>query len=240
MTDILDTDVLFHIDAPDDATLEVLLRDFDDESIAEVEAFLGHFSDLDTDEVEDFLAHYGVKGMKWGVRKDRRRAPERLDPSVAKTKTTAKVIEDYNSMTGSQFWGKYGATKRTYAKRVEKHGDPYARAREKHKILTAGQTDNKVRRQIRDKAERKADKAFEKAAKNSETTRQAYNAAADHMNRVGVKKINGKAKYKGKDLNSNPTLKAEYDLEVQQAFTAEVGKVLQSAGTNASGTRQIS
>src|SRR5690606_40419444 len=26
-----------------------------------------------TDEIEVFLAHYGVKGMKWGVRKDRRR-----------------------------------------------------------------------------------------------------------------------------------------------------------------------
>lgn len=45
------------------------------------------------DEVDDFLAHYGVKGMKWGVRKDRGvpRAgrAKRSSGTVAKPKKSA-------------------------------------------------------------------------------------------------------------------------------------------------------
>ena len=73
-------------------------------------------------EIESFLAHYGVKGMKWGVRKA---APTKLSSSSARTSTTRKVIKDYNSMDDKEFRGKYAVSKKTYAKRVEKKGDPY-------------------------------------------------------------------------------------------------------------------
>ena len=72
--------------------------------------------------VADFLAHYGVKGMKWGVRKP---PPSKLDPSNARTKTTEKVIADYNSnMTNKQFFQKYATTRKTYAKRVGNTATP--------------------------------------------------------------------------------------------------------------------
>lgn len=40
-----------------------------------------------TDNADDFLAHYGVKGMKWGVRKDRKARASSSDPKTKKTKT---------------------------------------------------------------------------------------------------------------------------------------------------------
>lgn len=74
-------------------------------------------------EVGDDLKHYGKKGMKWGVRKAR---PDRLDASDSDTEVTKKAKADYNNLNDSQFMSKYATTKNTYAKRVEKHGDPYA------------------------------------------------------------------------------------------------------------------
>lgn len=67
------------------------------------------------------LKHYGVKGMKWGVRK---KYPDRLNYPTKSSSTTRKVIDDYNSMSDQQFRAKYQTSKKTYAKRVAKYGDP--------------------------------------------------------------------------------------------------------------------
>lgn len=67
------------------------------------------------------LYHFGVPGMRWGHRK----APATLTSTGKVSSTTKKVIDDYNSMNEQQFKNKYYTSKQTYAKRVEKYGDPY-------------------------------------------------------------------------------------------------------------------
>ena len=84
-----------------------------------VDSYLAHMGL----EVGDELKHYGKKGMKWGVRKKER--PTRLDAADSDTDVTKKVKADYNGLSDSQFKAKYATSKNTYAKRVEKHGDPY-------------------------------------------------------------------------------------------------------------------
>lgn len=76
--------------------------------------------------MESELMHYGVKGMKWGVRK--KRAPDHLDYPKKSSATTRKAIDDYNSMDDQTFMNKYSVSKKRYAKRVAKYGDPYMNA----------------------------------------------------------------------------------------------------------------
>ena len=74
-------------------------------------------------EVDDFLAHYGVKGMKWGVRKNR--APATLTTASNVSRQTKKAVADYNRMDDRQFKKTYSVSKTRYAKRVQKYVDPY-------------------------------------------------------------------------------------------------------------------
>lgn len=76
------------------------------------------------------LKHYGVKGMKWGVRKKYASTgftPDgRMRNLDTDTSVTRKVKRDYNNMSDRDFRRKYYTTKSAYAKRVAKYGDPYA------------------------------------------------------------------------------------------------------------------
>lgn len=64
-----------------------------------------------TDTAEDFLEHYGVKGMKWGVRRDRRLSRARRvargtaskkDKTIfALTDTSAKSIKKNDGLAGA-------------------------------------------------------------------------------------------------------------------------------------------
>ena len=70
---------------------------------------------------ETELIHHGVKGMKWGVRK----VPERLNHLPGDSSVTKRVKNEYNSLNDQQFKSKYRVSKKVYAKRVKKYGDPY-------------------------------------------------------------------------------------------------------------------
>lgn len=70
---------------------------------------------------ENELKHFGILGMKWGVR----RTPAQLRSNSSDSSVTKRVKADYNNMDDKTFAKKYQTTKATYAKRVEKYGDPY-------------------------------------------------------------------------------------------------------------------
>lgn len=52
-------------------------------------------------------------------------APVKLVAKAGVSSVTKKAIDDHNSLTEPQFQAKYAVSKKTYAKRVEKYGDPY-------------------------------------------------------------------------------------------------------------------
>lgn len=74
------------------------------------------------------LMHYGVKGMKWGVRKKYRRGESMDANDMSDSKTTRRVKNDYNTMSDADFRRKYQTTKNTYRKRVNRYGDPYMKS----------------------------------------------------------------------------------------------------------------
>ena len=54
--------------------------------------------------------------------------PEKLVISASDSKVTKNAKYLYSVLTEQEFMNKYSCTKRTYAKRVAKYGDPYMRA----------------------------------------------------------------------------------------------------------------
>lgn len=92
------------------------------------------------------LYHWGIKGQKWGRRRyqnpdgsltpagKKRYAPDRLDYPDKATNTTKRVIDDYNSMSDKEFLWKYATSKKTYAKRIAKRGDPLLKKNGKSKL----------------------------------------------------------------------------------------------------------
>ena len=104
---------------------------------------------------KDYLEHFGVQGMRWGVRK----APARLTTNRTDTKVTKEVKKAYNNSTNKEFRRKYATSKSTYAKRVEKHGDPYKHRKDQSNGKV---TDAKAREELskiaRSRKEEKEDK----------------------------------------------------------------------------------
>lgn len=84
----------------------------------------------------------------------------------------------------------------------------------------------------------KADAKFEKKASSSNTTFAVYNAAASHVNKHDVDRINNKAKYKGQDLEKPSKLRDQYYKEHENAMLSALKNSAKDLGTNASGTKQ--
>lgn len=96
------------------------------------------------------LYHHGIKGQRWGVR----RTPEQLGYDKKDSSVTKRVKKDYNTMSDKEFMKKYQTTKKAYAKRVAKYGDPYMNsplAKMGKKLKDKNQNDTKQTKEITSK-----------------------------------------------------------------------------------------
>lgn len=93
---------------------------------------------------EDFLSHYGVKGMKWGVRKDQHRSYS----DNASRSTEGMVRRTASSVQMSRYFAKGAAVKRQQAYTAEW----YAKLEDGKSYIQKGSTLNRVVRGVDDKA----------------------------------------------------------------------------------------
>ena len=86
------------------------------------------------------LYHFGIKGQKWGIRRYQnpdgsltaagkaryyRSDGKMIDDNKSDSAVTRRVKKDWNNLSDSDFRSKYKVSKKRYAKRVNKYGDPY-------------------------------------------------------------------------------------------------------------------
>lgn len=132
------------------------------------------------------LMHYGVKGMKWGVRKKRYAKGATMDANdPSDSKTTRRAKNDYNTMSDLEFRRKYQTSKETYRKRVNRYGDPYMRSplAKAGKKLAKSKTLNKIANS--DAQKKRTDKLVDKLTSNkANKTKKALQKGAEATAKV--------------------------------------------------------
>lgn len=132
------------------------------------------------------LQHYGVKGMKWGVRKKYKRGDTMDANDPSDSKTTRRVKNDYNTLSDAEFMRKYSASKERYRKRVNRYGDPYMRSplAKAGKKLAKSKTLNKIANS--DAQQKRAEKLTEKLTRQKQTTKRGAKAITTALKTVGT------------------------------------------------------
>ena len=122
------------------------------------------------------LQHYGVKGMKWGVRKKYKSGDHMDTNDKSDSKTTRRVKNDYNTMSDIEFRKKYQTSKETYRKRVNRYGDPYMNSplAKMGKRLSKSKTLNKIANS--EAQQKRAEKLTEKLTGKADKNRQKQTA----------------------------------------------------------------
>ena len=148
----------------------------------------------------EVLAHYGVLGMKWGVRKDGKPqgfqyGDKKLTAPKRATKTTKRVIEDHNKLDNVRFKQKYGVSKRTYAKRVNKYGDPHARKANKKTYDKSKYSDVIGKNKPNSAVKTLIDREVRNRALNKEYKVQSIKDARERINSGRYSHHNIKAQY---------------------------------------------
>lgn len=101
-------------------------------------------------------------------------APKKLTAKEGVSKTTQNAIKEYNSLSDEEFKKKYQVDKNTYAKRVEKYGDPYMNS----PMAKAG-------KKLRAANQKRLDSAAKAAQKDADDLRKyGYTAEADAVQKV--------------------------------------------------------
>lgn len=81
---------------------------------------------------DNYLKHYGVKDMRWGVRRYQNKdgsltsaGKKKYRANESDSSVTKKVKKDLSTLTGEEFKRKYQVSNTRYMKRVDKYIDPY-------------------------------------------------------------------------------------------------------------------
>lgn len=123
---------------------------------------------------EDFLYHHGVKGMKWGVRKDKYESMSRYDKQLTKYKH--KMMEKLDTHYRKDSY---------YDKRITKKQNKLSKAKEKGNQKKIAKLNNKIKdekeRKYLNSGFKKAEQTFVKKMKYDD---MQYEKAKVNKNRV--------------------------------------------------------
>ena len=128
-----------------------------------------------SDDLDDFLAHYGVKGMKWGVRKDR-------DGSSSKSRGSAKKKESGDGFEKAidEFYASKSHSE------LQKEGMAKLKAQANQTFATAKESTKKVVGESRERKAARIDKSVDKL--NREANRLNKQIAATKPGPLGAYK----------------------------------------------------
>lgn len=166
----------------------------------------GEYGELEMRDRDDhFLEHFGVKGMKWGVRKDSRlrpknwMAPNEIDSIGWDRMISAQKKVNRHTSYGAA-WERDVANYRKVEAEVQAERAAARRAKMSPKQLA------------------KADAKWEKKATGQSAYITSHNAAAKRMNNTEIPRINNKPEYKNKDFSKDSPLRRKYYKEYSDVF----------------------
>lgn len=146
------------------------------------------------------LEHHGVKGMRWGVRRD-----------LATIKATGRRSNEMGLVSRKM-------QAKADAKKAASSSTPKMSRKEKRAAKPSRFTDT------RGSKISKGDVKWINKGTTTAKAMQVHNAAADRMNNVHISRINNKPEYKNADFTHDSPLRQQYYKEYSDTFTNEMNK----------------
>ena len=186
-----------------------------------------HLDNEDT--LDDVLMHYGVKGMRWGVRKA---------DNIARKAQNRQINADFYDGISKQYKDLSKRSINPVSKHKKKNKAEYWDSRAKQELAKRAPIMEKHKK-ASDKLDAKFEKRFVKKSLSSAFTIKVYNSATKKMNDVDISRINGKSIYKNKDFTKDSPLRRQYYKEMNDALIKNLdASAAELGGTNYSGTKQ--
>lgn len=184
-------------------------------------------------EIDDILEHHGIKGQKWGVRRDARalETSARLRRVANGTGSKRDKIDTFLGRDLGGIGGIHGLRPKVAARRADAIEGAVARRETKREVKAV---------KANTKAVAKADKKFEEDLRGVHGFVKVNNSIAAKVNpRLDV--INNKPKYKGVMMlePQHAALHKSYINEYRKALQTSLDETMSEIGTNASGTKKF-
>lgn len=163
----------------------------------------------------DDLQHHGILGMKWGIRRYQNEDGSYTELGKKHygisedSAVTKRVKEDYKKLSDKEFLAKYHGSKRVYARRVRRYGDPYKHA------LKRKQNFDRIKKNIENPL------GFKELNAEQEAAKKAY----DHNQMWGI--YDPKVERKWRELDPN----REQKQKIAKAVAIAGGVTLAVAAT---------
>lgn len=196
-----------------------------------------NFSQDDSDSLDNFLEHHGVKGMKWGVRKDRKSSGKKKTSSTTKSNEKLRSIllgknRKYKDETTAQYQARM---KRESNERIAKINAQQQAASEKRTLKSQEKI---AKMQIKAAEKERAEEAARNNPKTNVSNKKSPKEMSDQEIRDAIARFKLEQDYKSEQKKARS---ATYSIKKKTLITAATiaGGVLLTVGKQVA-TKQLS
>lgn len=156
-------------------------------------------SDNSTD--DDFLEHYGVPGMKWGIRKDRKSSGTKKKSSTVKKDKSTSIFRGKNRRYPNESAAQYNARmKRESEERIAKINAKQQAASEKRTLKSHEKI---AKMQIKSEEKQRAEEAARKNPTTKVDTKKTVKNMSDQEIRDAIARFRLEQEYKNEQRKAN-------------------------------------